>query len=180
MLANLLGRTPWIAASLTIMAVVTVLGSHPAAAPAATWLLLLAAGAVALLRAWRAGLAAPFEHKALMTFSRDLGAIVLYIGCAWGAGGFLFLAGHAGLLAILLFAAGTVTVMAVCLRVPDHAAAFGVPAILLVAAAVLAARGLPDAGVIMACGFGIALAVYGADRLSRRLRERHLSDLAWG
>ena len=55
---------------------------------------------------------APFQRPSLKSFARDVSAILLYAGFAWGAGAFLVLASDAGIFPTVLFAAAHSLAMA--------------------------------------------------------------------
>jgi hypothetical protein len=165
-LANLLGRAPYAASAIAGAALVTAglsfgLGS---AAALVTWLVLVAAGIVAVARAYRHTISAPFERLPLRAFSRDLSAILFYAGFAWGAGAFLALPASASPLSIILFSAGTCVVVAGLLRARDQALIFLVPVAGLSALAPLVRGDIAGLEVLVTCG-AVAGAIYGADRL---------------
>ena len=78
---------PYLAAVLLGMACATAVLVHAGIAPLLTWLTLAGAGLVALMRAYIIAIAAPFARAPMRFFARDLQAVMLYVGFAWGAGG---------------------------------------------------------------------------------------------
>jgi hypothetical protein len=130
LLANLLGRAPWAAAAIATAALAYVFVSM-SILPAASllcWLALITAGVVAIGRAYGNAIEAPFDHVRLRNFARDLSAILLYLGFAWGAGFFLVLPAQAGLLASAGFVAAISAVLTGLLRARDVAFCFLAPA----------------------------------------------------
>lgn len=171
LLANLVGRLPWLVAGLGIGAAATALAAHVATVPLVTWLILVCAGLLAMVRAYRKALSAPFDRESLRSFSGDLAAICLYAGFAWGAGGFLALGGAANLVPSLAFSAGASVFVAAILRRRDAALAFLLPATMLTGAASFdraATQGAPAALATLSVGLLIAGALYAAEILVRR------------
>ncbi len=80
--------------------------AHAATAPLLTWLVLIGAGLASLMRSYVIAIAAPFERAPLRLFARDLQAIMLYVGFAWGAGSFLALPADVTVLQAIMFSAG--------------------------------------------------------------------------
>ena len=144
-LANLLGRTPFVAwlfiAGMAVVAL-TSAGVVPLAR-LIVWCLFGFAAVIPILRLHNRTIVAPFELLPLRAFEADLEAALLYAGSAWGAGAFLALPGVATPLMVLLFSAGTAAGVGAILRA-RLCFYFIVPAIVLpVLAAIL--RPLPDA-----------------------------------
>jgi hypothetical protein len=129
-LANLLGRAPWAAAALGVVALGCAVASAQSVSMAGivTWLALVVAGIVAIARSYGQAIAAPFERTLLKSFARDLSAILLYVGFAWGAGLFLALPAGMGMLPSIAFTAGVSVVVSAVLRARDVALCFLVPA----------------------------------------------------
>src|SRR5690242_8940126 len=91
-LANLLGRTGYVAGTIAVSsAIASVMLSEIALPATLAWLALSLAGAAVLLIAYARTMRAPFERAALLSFREDLKAVLLYAGFAWGAGGWLLL-----------------------------------------------------------------------------------------
>jgi hypothetical protein len=170
-LANLLGRTAYIAGTIAVVAVVASLTLSNLALPATlAWAMLSLAGVAALLIAYARTMRAPFERAALLSFREDLKAVLLYAGFAWGAGGWLLLPYDASAASVVAFAALPVGAIAALIKDRDTAFMFGVPIAGLVSfASVL--RPFSDAGldaalILIACG-AIGAAVLSADRVAK-------------
>ncbi|HEY5337552.1 MAG TPA: hypothetical protein VIJ85_05065 [Rhizomicrobium sp.] len=157
-LANLLGRAPYAAAALIVLALGTLalsLGTMPIAEPA-TWAVLMLIGAGAILRSYMRAIGEPFERATLREFAADLNAIALYCGFAWGAGAYLAIGPHIAPLALAAFAVLPAIAIAATLRAKEIVIGFVAPVAALTAfAAVL--RPLPGgplgaAFVLIACG----------------------------
>ena len=168
-LANLLGRTPYVAGALavfTVAAFAASIGKMPAAEPA-TWAILMLIGIGAIIRSYMRTIAQPFELGALREFSADLHAILLYCGFAWGAGAYLAIDPQASPLLLLAFTAGAAMVVAGSLRTKEIALGFVAPVAALAAFATVL-RPLPTgplgaAFVLIACA-GVGAAIFWADR----------------
>jgi hypothetical protein len=168
-LANLLSRTPYVAAALsvfTIGAVLLSLGTLPPAEPAA-WTILMLIGVGALLRSYLRAIAQPFELGTLREFSADMNAILLYCGFAWGAGAFLALSPSSSPIVVLGFTAGAAIVVAAILRAKEIILGFVAPTAILAAFATVL-RPLPTgplgaAFVLIACA-AVGYAIFWADR----------------
>jgi hypothetical protein len=169
-LANLLGRSLYIAATVALGALVAAALNALQTVPTLVWLGLSLAGCAVLLAAYTRTMRAPFERAALLSFREDLKAVLLYAGFAWGAGAWLLLPYEASAASVIAFSALPVGAIAALVRDRDCAFLFGVPVTGLVAfASVL--RPFPDAGldaalVLIACG-AIGAAVVTADRALR-------------
>jgi hypothetical protein len=181
LLANLLGRAPYAAALLALAA---VLVAAPAAAseplaPLLVWLALMALGLGAAGRAYARTIGAPFDRASLHRFAQDLGAVLTYMGFAWGAGAFLALPVTAGPLEAAIFAALPPALVAASLRNRVAVLQFLAPAALLSAFAMVL-RPLPDGALASALTLLAAVAVAGcATWLDRRPgRGRSLLRLA--
>jgi hypothetical protein len=169
MLANLLGRTPYAAAALTILALAALgfgAGTMPAAEPA-TWALLMLIGIGAMLRVWRNAMAQPFERGSLRAFAADLNAIVVYCGFAWGAGAYLALGPQSSWIALTAFAAGPAIAVALSLRTKETVIGFVAPVAALCAFATVL-RPLPEGPlgatfVLIACA-AVGGAIFWAER----------------
>jgi len=168
-LANLLGRAPWAAAALGGSALATALvsASSTSVAPLAVWLALVAAALLTILRTYGRAIAAPFEKAALKAFAKDLSAILLYAGFAWGAGLFLVLPASVGPAGAIAFTAGIAALLAAILRARDIALCFLVPATAMGAfGALMGSGGGVAAAGILAGGLVVAAAANVLDHLS--------------
>jgi hypothetical protein len=168
-LANLLDRTPYVAAALTVFAgaaIFTGMSTLPVAEPA-TWAVLMLIGVGAIIRSYARTISQPFELGALRDFSADLQAILLYCGFAWGAGAYLALGPLVSPWALIAFSAGAAIVVAALLRTKEIAFGFVAPVAALTAFATVL-RPLPTgplgaAFVLIACA-AVAYAIFWADR----------------
>lgn len=166
-LANLLGRSPWIAAIIGAAALSTGLAGGVGTAGLAVWLGLTAIAVTAILRAYAKAIDAPFDRTNLKGFAATLSAALLFAGFAWGAGFLLALPEGTGLAGSLLFALGPAAVLAAVLRARDVAFCFLVPAAAMSAfAALMQGFDLSAALAILAGGILVAAANYGLERLS--------------
>jgi hypothetical protein len=183
LLANLLGRTPYAAAALAASAVVTAVLSGAPAAELGTWLVLVAAGVGAAVRAYTKAIRAPFELATLQGFARDLSATLVYSGFAFGAGAILVLPVNVSLLTLVAFGAGTSAALGAFLRVGDMTLCFLVPAIALSAfAAVLRPfqGGVTDMAAMLIVGVAVAVGVQLTERLTLRPTVPDLAPLQAG
>ena len=174
-LANLLGRTSWLGAAFIVGAGGAFLAAHgsvrdlPLIVPSLVWLVFALAGAAALLRLYRHAIRSPFERAALTAFESDLRAVLLYAGCAWGAGAF-FLGIDANLLVVLGYSTGMAIATEVILRRPQVAMYFALPATVLPAIAVaFGPEGIAGACLIVAAA-GCVIA--GAEVVERLFAHR--------
>jgi hypothetical protein len=114
-----------------------------------SWALLVLMGIGALLRSYIRSTAAAFDRAPLDEAAKDLRAILLYAGFAWGAGAFLMLPSAASPLSGLSFAVLPPLGLALLLKDRDGPLAFLLPVTAMsLAAAVL--RPWSDAGVVTA------------------------------
>jgi len=154
-LANLLGRSLHAGIVLPVLGIVTV-GLADEVNPAAqlVWCGFVAAVATAMLIAYRHAMKKPFEHAALRDFAKDLSAILLFAGFAWGAGAFLALPVGTSAVAAIVFAAAPAVVIAYLLRDRQALYLFLAPVAALTSAACLMkpfAGGIL-AALLVACG----------------------------
>jgi hypothetical protein len=106
-LSYMLGRSLYVAMALPLAATVAIfLASGAGTAPRVAWGVLVAVASVAIARTYVSTVDQPFERSALRAFEQNLMAVLIYAGCAWGAGAFLVLTSTAPLGAALVFAAG--------------------------------------------------------------------------
>jgi hypothetical protein len=168
-LANLLGRSLHAGIALPVLGIVAVgLSDVPNPAAQLIWCGFVATISLAMLVAYRHAMKKPFERAALKDFAKDLSAILLFAGFAWGAGAFLALpAGTSGIAAVL-FAAAPAIIVAYLLRDREALYLFLAPVGVLSAAASLLkpfADGVLAAGlIILACA-----AIAGVSMLHERM-----------
>jgi len=171
LIANLLGRVPFLAAGVAGATALAVLLIHADLAPSLTWLVLIAAGLVALMRAYVTAMAAPFDRVPLRIFARDLQAIMLYVGFAWGAGSFLALPPDVGVLQAVVFSVGACVLVAAIVRAFDATVSFGVPVIVLSATAA-AIRPMDNSVLATAAILAAGALVMGAAFVFERWLDR--------
>jgi hypothetical protein len=178
-LANLLGRSIHVAVALPVFAAATLAFGGVGLGESIAWIVfvLTASGAIAL--SYRRTIGQPFERTALLSFSRDLSAIMLFAGFAWGAGAFLALPAGASIAVAALFAAGAGAAIALLLRERENAFLFLAPATALTSFACvlrpLDAGALGAAAVLMGAAI-VAAAVVLAGRRSTDMHD--LGELA--
>jgi len=173
-LANLLGRSPFVAwlliAGLGVVAL-TSTGAVPLS-PLVLWSLFTAASAITILRLYGRTSVVPFELMPLRAFAADLDAALLFAGFAWGAGGFLALPQSSNPLTLILFAAGTAAGVSALLRARPSLY-FLTPAVILPAIAAFL-RPLPDAPLAATLLLVLGAAVAVATLLSGWWQARRL------
>jgi hypothetical protein len=185
LLANLLGRAPYATATLALAVAVTagIVASKAPIAELATWLVLVAAGIGAAVRAYTKAIRSPFELATLQGFARDLSATLVFAGFAFGAGAILVLPANVGLLTLLAFGVGTPAALGAFLRVRDMALCFLVPAVALSAFAAILRPfqgGVTDMAAMLVAGVAVAVAVQLAERLTIRPVVPDLAPLQAG
>lgn len=126
-LANLLGRSIYAASAFAVMAMGAFALGGTGLFEGLTWAVFVSVAVVALALAYRRTMRQPFERAALKSFSRDLNAILVFAGFAWGAGAFLILPATAGMGAVVAFSAGAGAVIALLLREQECAFLFLAP-----------------------------------------------------
>jgi hypothetical protein len=181
LLANLLGRAPYATATLAVTA--GIVASKAPIAELATWLVLVAAGIGAAVRAYTKAIRSPFELATLQGFARDLSATLVFAGFAFGAGAILVLPANVGLLTLLAFGVGTPAALGAFLRVRDMALCFLVPAVALSAFAAILRPfrgGVTDMAAMLVAGVAVAVAVQLAERLTIRPVVPDLAPLQAG
>ncbi len=111
-LANLLGRSLYVGIALPVLGILTLgLSIDMSPAPQLVWCGFVAAVAGAMLLSYRHAMKRPFERPALKDFAKDLSAILLFAGFAWGSGAFLALpTGTIGIAAIAFVAVPSILV----------------------------------------------------------------------
>jgi hypothetical protein len=105
-LSNLLGRSLYAGLALPVLAILTMgLALDMQPAPQLVWCLFVATVAGVMLLAYRKAMRRPFERAALKDFAKDLSAILLFAGFAWGSGAFLALPAFTSVVPTVLFVA---------------------------------------------------------------------------
>jgi hypothetical protein len=126
------------------------------------WSVLVLAGITAMTFNYLRGQGS-LRRTSIEVSAADLRAILLYTGFAWGAGAFLALPAHPGVLPALAFAIAPVLMMVALLRDEGAIAAFTAPAIVLTAAAALF-KAWPDGHIacalLVASGIAVILFVH--------------------
>lgn len=167
-LANLAGRSLYVALILPVQCVFAIgLAAGASLASQIVWGVFIAFATVAILRAYQQVMAQPFERTALKSFAKDMSAILLYAGFAWGAGAFLGLSAQTGIAAAIAFVAVPSISVAVLLREREAVFLFLAPACMMAAFACVLrpfAGGALDAAAILIAGSAIAAAIMLADR----------------
>lgn len=168
-LANLLGRSLYAGITLPVLAILTVgLSVEMRPAPQLVWCLFVAAVSGAMLIAYRHAMRRPFERTALKDFTKDLSAILLFAGFAWGSGAFLALPLATASLPAILFVALPAIAIAYLLRDREALLLFLAPsAVLTVVASLLKpfAGGIGVAVTILAVSVAIGAVAVFYDRL---------------
>lgn len=159
-LANLLGRSLYAGMAMPVLAILTVaLSVEVSPAPQLIWTGFVAMIALAVLMSYRHAMRQPFERTALKTFAKDLSAILLFAGFAWGSGAFLALPPETPAVAALSFALLPSLLIAYLLRDREALFLFLAPVTALSAAASLLKpfeNGLQLAAIIVAAGAVLA------------------------
>lgn len=169
-LANLLGRSGAVGAALPFLAILTIaLSINVSSAPKTVWLFLVGGVAGAMLISYRHAMKRPFEYDALKDYAKDLSAVLLFAGFAWGAGAFLALPSGLSTGAAIAFALLPSACIAYLLR--DRTALFlflAPTAALTVAACLLKpyAGGWIAAGCVALAAAALAGAVHLYERLT--------------
>ena len=124
-------------------------GAGTALKPCFFWSVLMLLAVLALLRSYIRSTAAAFDRAPMEEAAKDLRAILLYAGFAWGTGAFLVLAPDTAPLAGLAFIALPSLMLSLLLKDREGALAFLVPATAVaVGAAIL--QPWPDSGLAVA------------------------------
>jgi len=135
-LANILGRSLYAALALPLLAVLTVgLSVQMSPAPQLVWCLFVATVSGAIMVAYRFAMRRPFERESLKRFAKDLSAVLLFAGFAWGSGAFLALPSGTPMIAAVVFAAAPAVLVAYLLRDRNALFLFLAPVCALTAAA---------------------------------------------
>jgi len=168
-LANLLGRSLSAGIILPVLSYLTV-GLSFETGPGAelVWCALVTLVAAAMVIAYRRAMRRPFERAALKEFAKDLSAILLFAGFAWGAGAFLALPAAASATGAVVFATVPALIVAYLLRDREALVLFLAPVAVLTAIAALLK---PFAGGLLVSGavILIAAAIAGGAMLYRHL-----------
>jgi hypothetical protein len=173
-LAHLLGRSLYAAIALPLAATLAiVLSAGAGAAPRVAWAVLVVVASLAIARTYAGAIGQPFERTALNAFARNLMMVLLYAGCAWGAGAFLILTKSAPIGAALVFAAGPAAGVGLLLRERNAVLLFLAPVALLTSFACVLRQftdgAMNAASVLVACAvFAAALII--ADRYRAGIR----------
>lgn len=168
-LANPLGRSLYAGITLPVLAILTIgLSVEMRPAPQLLWCLFVAAVAGAILIAYRNAMRRPFERAALRDFAKDLSAILLFAGFAWGSGAFLALPVATAALPAILFVALPAVVIAYLLRDREALLLFLAPSTALTTIASLLKPfegGVGVAALIVATSAAIVGATFAYDRV---------------
>ena len=168
-LANILGRSLYAGLALPLLAILTVsLSVEMSPGPQLVWCLFVGAVSIAILYAYRQAMRQPFERATLKHFAKDLSAILLFAGFAWGSGAFLALPVETALIAALTFAAVPAILIAYLLRDREALFLFLAPVAVLTASACLI-KPFANAGWAAALTITTALVIAGASILYQRL-----------
>jgi len=111
-----------------------------------------------MLLSYRHAMRRPFERPALKDFAKDLSAILLFAGFAWGSGAFLTLPAETASVPAILFVAAPSIIIAYLLRDREALLLFLAPAAVLTVIASLLkpfAGGVAVAAAIVAISAGI-------------------------
>jgi hypothetical protein len=176
-LANLLGRSVHVAVALPVLAAAALAAGRIGLAESAAWMFFVLVASAAIGVAWRRTIGQPFERAALGSFAKDLSAILVFAGVAWGAGAFLALPADVNIGLVVLFAAGAGTAVAVLLRERECTFLFLAPAAALTSFACvlrpLGAGALDAAFVLIAC---IAVAISVVFSSGRAVRTADVTE----
>jgi hypothetical protein len=116
-LANLLGRSLYAGFALPVLALLAIgMSVEMSPTPQLVWWGFVAAIAGVMVLAYRHAIRRPFERAALKDFAKDLSAILLFAGFAWGSGAFLALPAATSTVPALLFVAAPAMIIAYLLR----------------------------------------------------------------
>lgn len=166
-LANLLGRSVYVAILLPVLAILTVgLSGMSELNRQIVWIGFVAAVSLGIGTAYAHAMRRPFERDALRDFAKDLSAILLFAGFAWGAGAFLALPAGLATMAAVAFVAVPAIAVAALLREREAVFLFLAPVATLSAfASVLrpSTVGALDAGLIVLTSAAIAVTAAFAD-----------------
>jgi hypothetical protein len=168
-LANVLGRSLYAGLALPLLAILTIsLSVEMSPAPQLVWCFFVGAVSVAILFAYRHAMRQPFERATLKHFAKDLSAILLFAGFAWGSGAFLALPAGTQPIGTLIFAAAPAVLIAYLLRNREALFLFLAPVAALTAAACLLKPFAGGAWVALLT-ISTAVVIAGATMLLERL-----------
>jgi len=164
-LANLLGRSLHAGIALPVLGILAVgLADDVNPASQLVWCGFVAVISAAMLLAYRHAMQQPFERVVLDNFAKDLSAILLFAGFAWGAGAFLALPVGTSAVAAVAFAVVPAAIVAYLLRDSEALYLFLAPVAALTFAACLMkpyAAGLVAAALVAcACAAVAGLTLY--------------------
>jgi hypothetical protein len=169
-LANLLGRSLYAGIALPILGVLTVgMSVEMSPTPQLVWCGFVAAVAGAMLLAYRNAMRRPFERPALKDFAKDLSAILLFAGFAWGSGAFLALPAGTTAIAAVLFVTAPAMIIAYLLRDREALLLFLAPAACLTLVASLLKPyegGVVVAALVLAASAAVACAAILYERVA--------------
>ena len=177
-LANLLGRSFYVALILPVAAGITISFSTAAGAPRCiAWALLMVAASFSIARAYATTIGQPFERVVLQAFARDLNVVLLYAGLAWGAGAFLVVASASPIGTAVLFASAPTLAVALILRERNAVLLFLAPIVTLTAFACVLrpfTGGALQAALVLICCAIVGGALFIADRRRNQIRAAAL------
>lgn len=149
-LANLLGRSLYAGIALPVLAILTIgLSVEMRPDSQLVWCLFVSAVAGSMLLAYRHAMRSPFERAALKDYAKDLSAILLFAGFAWGSGAFLALPADTAWVPAIMFVAAPSIIIAYLLRDREALMLFLAPSAALT---VIASLLKPFAGGVLLAG----------------------------
>ena len=166
---------------MPLLAILTVgLSVDMNPAPQMVWCLFVAAVSGAILLAYRSAMRRPFERESLKHYAKDLSAILLFAGFAWGSGAFLALPSETPMAAAVVFATAPAMLIAYLLRDRNALFLFLAPVSLLTGAACLIKpfANAPWAAVLtIACALVIAGVSVLYDRVTGEMNKPAMLSL---
>jgi hypothetical protein len=174
-LANLLGRTPLAASALGVAGIITVIVAFKTMpSPAlALWLAMMTIAIAATALVYGRASDAPFDSDSLTVFARNLSAVLIFTGAAWGSGVALALPDDIGVMQMIIYALGAPAAIAAIFRVRDIGNCFVVPATATAAFCALMRDLSPTVTIGILMG-GTAIVVAAA--LSERIAPFHVQE----
>jgi len=143
--------------------------------PCFIWSVLVLLAICALLRSYIRSTAAAFDRVPMAEAAKDLRAILLYAGLAWGSGAFLVLSPATDPLSAVIFAALPSLTLSLLLKDREGALAFLAPVTAVsVAAAIL--QSWPDSGLAVALLLMLQSAIAAHALLRGRTARAGLPD----
>ena len=170
-LANLLGRTLYVALLLPLFLLAEVTFSRAPWMHAGSFCFLVLLATGVLVHTHTKAMCAPFDRETLKAFSANLDAILLYAGFAWGAGAFLILPATTDPAFTAFFSGCTVAAIAMIVRTREAVLMFAAPVGLLTALAALL-RPLERPFVSAALAIAASVLVVGSVALSSWMKQR--------